>query len=118
MGRIATWNNSGIHRDIGVLPMLQAAQSDPQPTSYWTEKDNWQIDHIKPLDPTKEITDKAFLKRLHYKNLQPLTLTENHSKSNMEVDELEKLFKETEKERLEEIAALEEKIREHINDKD
>ena len=30
----------------------------------------------------------------------------------------EKLFKETEKERLEEIAALEEKIREHINDKD
>ena len=30
----------------------------------------------------------------------------------------EKLFKETEKERLEEIAALEEKIREHINNKD
>ena len=30
----------------------------------------------------------------------------------------EKLFKETEKERLEEITALEEKIREHINDKD
>ena len=30
----------------------------------------------------------------------------------------EKLFKETEKERLEEIATFEEKIREHINDKD
>ena len=30
----------------------------------------------------------------------------------------EEAFKETEKERLEEIAALEEKIREHINDKD
>ena len=30
----------------------------------------------------------------------------------------EKLFKETEKERLEEIATLEEKIREHINNKD
>ena len=30
----------------------------------------------------------------------------------------EKLFKDTEKERLEEIAALEEKIREHTNNKD
>ena len=30
----------------------------------------------------------------------------------------EEAFKETEKERLEEIAALEEKIREHINNKD
>jgi len=42
MGSIATWNNSGIHRDIGALPMLLLAQSDPMPTSCWTETDNWQ----------------------------------------------------------------------------
>lgn len=62
--------------------------------NYGCEKDNWQIDHIKPLDPDKEITDKEFLKKLHYENLQPLTITENSIKSNTEVDELEKLFKE------------------------
>ena len=42
MGRIATWKNNGIHRDIGALPMLKLAQSDPQPISRWTETDNWQ----------------------------------------------------------------------------
>jgi len=43
IGRIATWNNSGIHRDIGALPMLKLAQSDPKPTSCWEPKDAWQI---------------------------------------------------------------------------
>ena len=42
MGRIATWNNNGIHRDIGVLPMLKLAQSDSQQTSCWAPKDAWQ----------------------------------------------------------------------------
>ena len=41
MGRIATWNNNGIHRDIGVLPMLKLAQSDSQQTSCWAPKDEW-----------------------------------------------------------------------------
>ena len=42
VGSIATWHNQGIHRDIGALPMLKLAQSDPKPTSYWPEKDTWQ----------------------------------------------------------------------------
>jgi len=42
MGRIATWNNHGIHRDIGALPMLKLAQFDPLPTSFWPETDAWQ----------------------------------------------------------------------------
>ncbi len=46
MGKIATWNNPGIHRDIGALPMLKLAQSDPQPKSCWPEKDTWQIEFL------------------------------------------------------------------------
>ena len=42
MGSIATWNNSGIHRDIGALPMLRLAQNDKHPTSCWPDKDPWQ----------------------------------------------------------------------------
>jgi len=50
MGSIATWNNCGIHRDIGALPMLQLAQSDTQPTSCWLETDTWQKKFLsKPI---------------------------------------------------------------------
>ena len=42
IGSIATWHNQGIHRDIGALPMLKMAQSDPKPTSCWPKKDTWQ----------------------------------------------------------------------------
>jgi len=42
IGSIATWKNRGIHRDIGALPMLLQAQSDPNPTSYWPRIDAWQ----------------------------------------------------------------------------
>ena len=42
MGHIFTWHNYGIHRDIGALPMLRLAQSDPKPTSCWQEMDAWQ----------------------------------------------------------------------------
>jgi mannose-1-phosphate guanylyltransferase len=47
MGKIATWHNSGIHRDIGALAMLQLAQSDPHPKSCWHKTDNWQKDFLK-----------------------------------------------------------------------
>ena len=40
--RIATWHNGGVHRDIGTLPALRAAQSDPIPKHYWTNNDEWQ----------------------------------------------------------------------------
>ena len=42
IGSIATWHNQGIHRDIGALPILKLAQSDPKPTSCWPETDTWQ----------------------------------------------------------------------------
>ena len=47
IGNIATWNNCGIHKDIGALPMLQQAQSDTQPTFYWPETDAWQKNFLK-----------------------------------------------------------------------
>jgi mannose-1-phosphate guanylyltransferase len=42
MGRIATWHNAGIHRDIGTLSALRAAQRDPMPQLYWASEDDWQ----------------------------------------------------------------------------
>jgi mannose-1-phosphate guanylyltransferase len=42
IGSIATWHNQDIHRDIGTIPMLQLAQLDPQPSSFWPEIDTWQ----------------------------------------------------------------------------
>ena len=46
MGRIATWHNAGIHRDIGVLSMLLQAQFDQQPSAYWPQTDTWQRDFL------------------------------------------------------------------------
>ena len=46
LGRIATWNNTGIHRDIGELPMLLKAQFDPTPNSCWPQRDSWQKDFL------------------------------------------------------------------------
>jgi mannose-1-phosphate guanylyltransferase len=42
MGRIGSWHNQVIHRDIGSLSMLKLAQSDPKPHSCWPETDTWQ----------------------------------------------------------------------------
>ena len=42
LGRISTWHNSEIHRDIGTVPSLLAAQSDPPPLLCWPEVDDWQ----------------------------------------------------------------------------
>ena len=42
MGRIGSWHNQVIHRDIGSLEMLILAQSDPKPDSCWPETDTWQ----------------------------------------------------------------------------
>lgn len=42
IGRIATWHNREIHRDIGTLASLKDAQFDPIPEPIWTETDNWQ----------------------------------------------------------------------------
>jgi mannose-1-phosphate guanylyltransferase len=41
LGRIATWENRGLHRDIGMIQPLLAAQSDPQPVPCWDTSDSW-----------------------------------------------------------------------------
>ena len=47
IGRIATWHNSIIHRDIGTLPVLSKAQQDPRPQLVWPEIDHWQNNFLK-----------------------------------------------------------------------
>ena len=42
LGRIATWHNPQLHRDIGTIQSLRQAQSDPTPTALWREADSWQ----------------------------------------------------------------------------
>jgi mannose-1-phosphate guanylyltransferase len=41
IGRIATWENTGIHRDIGQIQSLLDAQKDPQPEPCWFGMEEW-----------------------------------------------------------------------------
>ena len=41
LGRIATWENIDIHRDIGAVQSLLDAQNDPQPDPCWSDADAW-----------------------------------------------------------------------------
>ncbi len=41
VGRIATWHNSGIHRDIGTPGMLALAQEEWRPGMVGTDTDDW-----------------------------------------------------------------------------
>ena len=41
LGRIATWENKGIHRDIGAIQSLLDAQQDLQPVPCWPSTDEW-----------------------------------------------------------------------------
>jgi len=43
MGRIATWHNDKIHRDIGTIESLRLAQTDPSPIPLWLDLDEWQM---------------------------------------------------------------------------
>ena len=43
LGRIATWKNNGIHRDIGSVNNLRQAQFDEVISTPWPSKDAWQI---------------------------------------------------------------------------
>jgi len=42
IGRIATWKNKNIHRDIGTVEMLTKAQTDSCNSPPWDEHDLWQ----------------------------------------------------------------------------
>lgn len=41
LGRIATWENTSIHRDIGAIRSLLDAQNDPRYDPCWPDTDNW-----------------------------------------------------------------------------
>ena len=46
IGKIATWHNDGIYRDIGTPQLLKKAQSDIKPAINWPNNDSWSIKFI------------------------------------------------------------------------
>jgi mannose-1-phosphate guanylyltransferase len=46
IGKIATWENKNIHRDIGTIKILKEAQMDKCETPPWTEESSWQQDFL------------------------------------------------------------------------
>ena len=44
MGRIATWENTNVHRDIGSINNLLKAQTDAPTRPAWAESDEWSRD--------------------------------------------------------------------------
>ncbi len=47
LGRIASWENTGIHRDIGTVESLLDAQHDPYPKVCWPDMDPWMCNYLK-----------------------------------------------------------------------
>jgi len=47
LGRIATWENTGIHRDIGSIESLRKAQKDNCNSSIWTFDNDWMKSFLK-----------------------------------------------------------------------
>ena len=41
------WENTGVHRDIGVIETLLVAQEDFHPEPCWTHVDVWMEDYLK-----------------------------------------------------------------------
>ena len=41
LGKIATWKNNDIHRDIGTTNVLKLAQKDVKPNTKWSVNDQW-----------------------------------------------------------------------------
>jgi mannose-1-phosphate guanylyltransferase len=56
LGRIATWKNNEIHRDIGTINALKKAQLDPKPILY-NDGGIWQQEFDN--NPIKELLKKA-----------------------------------------------------------
>jgi len=56
IGKIATWENRGIHRDIGTIQMLKEAQIDECETPMWDENSLWQQDFLN--NPIHKLIDK------------------------------------------------------------
>ena len=49
VGRIATWENTKIHRDVGTLKSLIEAHSDPRIEPNWPEDNEWQKNYSANL---------------------------------------------------------------------
>jgi|APSaa5957512535_1039671.scaffolds.fasta_scaffold123928_2 mannose-1-phosphate guanylyltransferase len=47
IGKIATWKNKNIHKDIGTISMLIKAQKDKCYLEPWSEKNLWQHEFMK-----------------------------------------------------------------------
>ena len=47
IGKIATWENQNIHRDIGTVEALKEAQMDKCETPPWSKNNSWQQEFIK-----------------------------------------------------------------------
>ena len=49
IGKIATWKNGDIHKDIGTVEMLKSAQQDGCDPPIWSDDNDWQIKFSKKL---------------------------------------------------------------------
>jgi mannose-1-phosphate guanylyltransferase len=47
IGKIATWENKNIHRDIGIFKTLKEAQQDQCIAPPWSKNNSWQQEFIK-----------------------------------------------------------------------
>lgn len=47
LGRIASWENTGIHRDIGTVESLIEAQHDSPPRACWPDIDPWMHNFLR-----------------------------------------------------------------------
>ena len=58
IGRIATWHNINVHRDIGSISNLKNAQKDNQPNyKEIREDDKWQMEYLK--NPIHELVKSS-----------------------------------------------------------
>lgn len=56
IGRIATWHNGNIHRDIGTPETLALAQNDPIPDNFQPTTDDWRSEFLRhPIQ--QQVTD-------------------------------------------------------------
>jgi len=59
LGRIASWENTGVHRDIGTVESLLEAQYDSQPRACWPNNDPWMCKYLK--HPIHEFLSEAMI---------------------------------------------------------
>jgi mannose-1-phosphate guanylyltransferase len=56
MGKIATWENQKIHRDIGTIEMLKKAQTDGCKIPIWDKNNLWQQNFLR--NPIHQVIDE------------------------------------------------------------